>query len=274
MKVAALQLTSGLDVAENLRQTTDLTRAAAEAGARFVSTPETTHLMDLDRARVLRHARQEHEDAGVHHFAQLAAELNIWLHVGSLVIARGDGRLANRSFLFAPDGTLKARYDKIHMFDVTLKNGERYEESALYAPGESAPLVRADAAVFGLTICYDLRFAGLYRALAEAGASILLVPAAFTQPTGQAHWHTLLRARAIETASFVVAAAQTGRHACGRSTYGHALIVDPWGDVLCDAGEEIGYVMADLDLTQLETTRQRIPILQSAREYSINTEAL
>ncbi len=274
MKVAAIQLTSGPVIADNLKRAESLVRAAASAGAALVSTPETTHLMDLDRDRVLRIAKPEGEDPGVHLFSELASELGLWLHVGSLIIARGDGKLANRSFLFAPDGALAARYDKIHMFDVALKNGERYEESALYAPGDSVPTVRADEAVLGLTICYDLRFAALYRAMAEAGATVILVPAAFTRPTGEAHWHTLLRARAIETGSFVIAAAQTGTHAGGRATYGHALIIDPWGTILADAGEDEGFIAADLDLARVEDVRKRIPVLKSARDFYVDTKPL
>lgn len=265
LSVALVQMTSGRDIAKNIEQASGLIRHAASKGAAFVSTPETTHLMELDRDRVLAVTFTEDKDPGVSAFAALAADLKIWLHIGSLIIKRDDGRLANRSFLFAPDGSLQARYDKLHMFDVTVKSGETYRESALYEAGKAAVSVSgAVPAPLGLTICYDLRFAALYRQLAEAGAEMILVPAAFTQPTGEAHWHTLLRARAIETGSFILAAAQTGLHETGRKTYGHSLIIDPWGTILADGETPEGVVSADLDLTQPAKVRQRLPVLTSA----------
>lgn len=238
-----------------------LLREAHKAGADLVSLPETAHLMELDRERVLAVAKSEDTDPGLARLKTLAAELALWVHAGSLIIKRPDGRLANRAFVIGPDGRVAARYDKIHMFDVTLASGEAYRESALYTPGTELVTVAAAGQTLGLSICYDLRFPHLYRRLAQAGASLLMVPAAFTVPTGEAHWHTLLRARAIETGCFVVAAAQTGHHETGRRTFGHSLVVDPWGTVVLDAGIEPGLSIVDIDPARVKDARSRIPSL-------------
>ena len=220
-------------------------RAAAGAGAQLVMTPENTTLIEPNRARALAKTPPEEAHPGVPHFAALAKELGIWLLIGSMPVRADDKRIANRSFLFDPNGAMAARYDKIHMFDVDLPNGETYRESNGVRPGEQAVVASTPWGGLGLTICYDVRFGYLHRALAHAGAVMLTVPAAFTVPTGQAHWHVLLRARAIETGCYVFAPAQTGEHAEGRLTYGHSLIVSPWGEVLADAGEEPGFIIAE-----------------------------
>lgn len=247
-----------------------LVREAADAGCQFVSTPETTHLMEIRKPDVFDKTFEEHDDPGLQQFRATAKEKAIWLHVGSLIVRSGNGKLANRSFLIAPDGGIKACYDKIHLFDVELGEGESYRESATYSPGSRAVVVATPYATFGMTVCYDLRFPHLYRALANAGANVLLVPAAFTQPTGEAHWHTLLRARAIENGCFVLAAAQTGLHENGRRTYGHSLIVDPWGKVLADGDTSTGLIIHDLDLDDVEKARTRVPSLQHDRAFDVD----
>jgi predicted amidohydrolase len=198
---------------------------------------------------------------------EAAARAGIWVHIGSLALAgeRDDGRLVNRGFLIDGSGAIRARYDKIHLFDVDLPTGESWRESASYAPGETPVVAESPAGRIGLSVCYDLRFPDLYRALTGAGATILSIPAAFTAPTGQAHWHVLLRARAIEAGVFVVAAAQVGRHEDGRETYGHSLVVDPWGNVLLDMAEEPGLGFADIDLGQVEEVRSRLPAIRHRR---------
>jgi len=271
LRVALIQLNTGNIVADAVTATEGHIREAAEGGAAFISTPETTHLMEMNRKVVLEKASFQKDDPGLKRFRALAAELNVWLHIGSLITKVAEDRLANRGFLIGPDGEIKASYDKMHLFDVDLGGGEAYRESALYDGGKNAVLANTPLANFGLSICYDLRFAYLYRALAQAGANILLVPAAFTRPTGEAHWHTLLRARAIETGCYVLAAAQTGHHATGRDTYGHSLIVDPWGHVVADAGEAIGVTIADLDLAKCAEARQKIPSLTHDRDVTVTT---
>lgn len=261
-------MTSGVEVGPNIAAASRLIRQAAAEGATLVATPEVTGLMERRSERLFERVRGEADDAALAAFRALAAELGIWLLVGSLAVRGAGDRLANRSFLLAPDGTVAARYDKIHMFDVDLPNGETARESRNYGPGTAAVVAEMAAARLGLSICYDLRFAYLYRALAQAGAGIISVPAAFTRITGQAHWHVLLRARAIETGSFVIAPAQTGRHEDGRETFGHSLIVAPWGEVLADAGAAPGVVVADLDLAQVAEMRGRIPALRHDRPFT------
>ncbi|MEM6974361.1 MAG: carbon-nitrogen hydrolase family protein [Pseudomonadota bacterium] len=276
LRVALLQMTSGEDPTANLATTEAMMREAAAGGARFVLTPEVTNLVttDTDLQRVT--IQTEAEDPTLARLRAVAAELGVWLSIGSLALAEPEGadtRAVNRQFLIAPDGTIAARYDKIHMFDVTLGGEEHYRESESFRPGARAVTADTPFARIGLTICYDMRFPALHRALAEGGAAILTSPAAFTVPTGRAHWETLLRARAIETGCFVLAAAQAGTHASAgardRQTWGHSLAVAPWGEILADAGGEAPAVAyADLDLSAVDTARTRIPALANARPFA------
>ncbi len=264
-----VQLTSQRDFAPNLETAAELIRAARGQGARFVVTPENTAILEPDHAALRAKVPEEADHPALPVFAELARDLGIWLLLGSTAVrVEGGERLANRSFLFGPDGQVKARYDKIHMFDVNVPDGQTYRESATFRPGERAVLAELPWGRAGLTICYDLRFPALYRALAQAGARMLTVPAAFTQFTGQAHWHVLLRARAIETGCFVLAPAQCGTHAEGRKTYGHSLIVAPWGEVLADAGETPGVVTAEIDLDKVVQARGWVPSLRHDRAFA------
>ncbi len=268
-RAAVIQMRSGRDMARNLADASEMIRAAHAQGAAFISTPEMTNILEPDRPRLKSLVCQEHEDQSVAGFSTLAAELGVWLNAGSLAL-KGEGeKLVNRSLLFAPDGSIAARYDKIHLFDVDLPTGESLRESAAYQAGSRAVLAATPFGVLGLTICYDMRFPQLYRSLAQAGAEFFTVPSAFTVPTGQAHWNVLLRARAIETASFVLAAAQGGRHESGRETFGHSLIVSPWGEVLAEGGTEPQMLIADLDLGQVAETRRRLPALKHDRAYEL-----
>ncbi|MDP4892388.1 carbon-nitrogen hydrolase family protein [Cypionkella sp.] len=274
MRVGLVQLTVGDDPAANLTQTLQHLRAAAAGGAGFVLTPECTNMLSSDRAHQRSHLRHEAEDETLATLRAEAQALGVWLLIGSLGLLTqdADGRFANRSFLIAPSGEIAARYDKIHMFDVDVSETEVYRESAGYRPGSAAVLAETPFAKIGLSVCYDLRFAQLFRRLAQAGAQILTVPAAFNHITGAAHWHVLLRARAIETGCFVLAPAQTGFHpetdGKGRNTYGHSLVVAPWGEVLADGGTETGVTFADLDLTQVAKARGRVPSLRHDREFT------
>ena len=265
---ACIQLNTQGDEAENCRATSALIRQAVSDGAEFIATPETTNLMDLGRARMFELARPEAESSTLARLRDLAAELGVWLLIGSLVIRDDAERLSNRSFQIDPNGAVIARYDKIHMFDVAIPDGQTYRESAHYRPGEVAVLADLPWGRVGLTICYDVRFPALYRALAKAGAGILTVPSAFTRFTGEAHWHVLLRARAIETGCFVIAPAQCGSHARGRQTYGHSLIVAPWGEVLADGGEESGISLAEIDLQRVDQARGMVPALSHDRSFA------
>jgi deaminated glutathione amidase len=279
MRAALVQLCSSDDPVANLPATERLVREAAGAGARLVLTPEVTNVVSTSRARQDEVLRREEEDPTLARLRAVAAETGIWLAIGSLALKSDDpqGRFVNRQLLVAPDGAIAARYDKIHMFDVELGGDERYRESSGYRPGERAVVADLDAGTggvrLGLTTCYDMRFPALYRALAEAGAQVLTVPSAFTVPTGRAHWEVLLRARAIETGCFVLAAAQSGTHAAAagraRETYGHSLAVDPWGRVLADAGEGIGVTLVDLDLSLVDDARRKIPSLANARPFAL-----
>ena len=266
--VACIQLNSGRDIGPNVETTSRLVREARKAGADFILTPENTTSIEPNRERVLARAHGEEGHPAIPAFQSLAAEIGAWLLIGSLTIKLDATICANRSFLFGPKGQIVARYDKIHMFDVDLVNAERYRESATFRPGRQAVTADLPWGRLGLTVCYDVRFAYLHRTLAHAGASFLSVPAAFTRPTGQAHWHVLLRARAIETGSFVFAPAQTGEHAEGRKTYGHSLIIAPWGEVLADAGEEVGFITAKVDPVKVTEARTMIPALRHDREFS------
>jgi predicted amidohydrolase len=266
-RVALLQLRSGIDPALNARALVAGLEQAAVGGAAIAFTPEMTGLLDRDRTRAAGSIVGEDDDLALAAACEAAARLGLWVHLGSLALraGRADARYVNRGFLIDDSGAIRARYDKLHLFDVDLATGESWRESSAYAPGDGAAVVSTPAGRIGLSICYDLRFPDLYRALSDAGAEILAVPAAFTVPTGEAHWHVLLRARAIEAGCFVVAAAQAGTHADGRITYGHSLVVDPWGDVLLDMGTEPGVGFAEIDRARLEAVRSRIPALRHRR---------
>lgn len=268
MRAALLQFTSSDDPQDNLARLRPLIAEAAEGGADLICTPEVTNCL-APRAHLQEVATSEEEEPVLAGLREEAATRNIWIAAGSLAIRTEgpDGRLANRSFLIGPDGGIAARYDKIHMFDVDVSAAETWRESESFRPGAQAVVAKTPLTTFGLTICYDLRFPHLHRALAQAGAQVLLVPAAFTRPTGEAHWEVLLRARAIETGCFVLACAQTGEHAGGRLTHGHSLAVAPWGEVLADAGREPGVTLVDLDLAQVEEARRRIPALRNGRVF-------
>ncbi len=260
LRIALVQPNIRDDMAENIAQVSALIRQAAGSGAGFVATPENSSFMGRNAAASLAAGKPEAEHPALRAFRDLAAELKIWLLIGSISVREdGANRNANRSYLIDPAGGIVAQYDKIHMFDVDLPNGEVFRESNTFAPGDASVLTALPEAKLGLSICYDLRFPGLYRGLAQAGAEIITVPAAFTRNTGQAHWHVLLRARAIETGAFVVAPAMWGDHPGGRQTYGHSLIIDPWGRVLADAGEGVGIAVADIDLDEVAKARAQIP---------------
>ena len=267
-KVACIQVNTSNDMAENIGNASGFARAAVRDGADLVVMPENVSMMESNRANALAKAMPEETHAALAAFKKLAPELGIWLHCGSLAVALPNGKLANRTYVIDPAGKIAAQYDKIHMFDVDLGNGERYAESATFQAGAESVLVNLPWGVFGLTICYDLRFPGLYRHLAQAGADFLAIPSAFTRPTGEAHWHVLLRARAIETGCFVFAPAQTGEHAGGRKTYGHSLVVNPWGEVLADGGLEPGVVMATINPAEVAQARARIPALTVHSPFS------
>ncbi|SMF33669.1 Predicted amidohydrolase [Tistlia consotensis] len=267
-KAACVQLTSSDDLQDNIARAGETIRAAAAASADLIMTPENTPMVTPRRAHSLANAHPEASHPAVAAFSALAAELGRWLLVGSATIKLGPETCANRSLLFAPDGTVAARYDKIHMFDVEIPDGQTYRESATFRPGRQAVLAELPWGRLGMTVCYDLRFAALYRSLAQAGASFLSVPAAFTEFTGRAHWHVLLRARAIETGCFVFAPAQCGLHAGERRTYGHSLIVAPWGEVLADGGEEPGFVTAEIDTAKVAEARRMVPSLQHDRPFA------
>jgi predicted amidohydrolase len=269
IKAACVQLRCGDDVAENVRSAAALIREAHKAGAQFIATPENTNLMAADGGAKLEKTSAEKDDYSLPQFCGLAEELGIWLLVGSLGIKVSEGKTANRSYLIGPNGRVSARYDKIHLFDVNLPSGETYRESNTVAPGGEAVVANPPFGKIGMSVCYDLRFPRLYRALAKGGAEILTVPSAFTETTGKAHWHILLRARAIENGCFVVAPAQGGAHANGRKTYGHSLIVGPWGDILAEAGTDPSFVAADLDLAEIAAVRARLPSLQHDRPFRI-----
>jgi deaminated glutathione amidase len=268
-RAALVQLRSGRAVEPNLDMAEALIRRAAQGGAVYVQTPENTALMELGTERVIQAAQVEGESVALQRLRALAAELGIYLHVGSLAIKLDGARVANRSYLIDPKGGIAARYDKLHMFDVDLAGGESHRESAHCRPGAKAVLADLPFGRLGLSICYDLRFPQLYRALATAGAEFIAVPAAFTRQTGEAHWHVLLRARAIETGAFVLAATQSGLHESGRTTFGHSLIVSPWGEILAEAGEEPGVIFADLDLAASAEARARIPALKHGRDFEV-----
>jgi deaminated glutathione amidase len=268
-RVAMVQMRSGRSPQANCDAAAKLIGEAKVAGADYVLTPEMTNTMELSREALFATLVDEEHDPVLATLRELARTLGIYLNIGSLAIKVSPDKAANRSFLIDRRGDIIARYDKIHMFDVDLANGESYRESRSYRPGEIAAVAELPWGGLGLTICYDLRFPALYRGLAEAGASFLTVPAAFTRQTGEAHWHVLLRARAIETGCFVLAAAQGGKHENGRETFGHSLVVDPWGRILAEAGTEPGIIVADIDPAEVAAARARIPSLQHGRRFEI-----
>jgi predicted amidohydrolase len=268
-RAALVQMRTGRDVIGNIDAAAKFVREAKSLGAVYVQTPEQTSLMELDRAALFAHIVEEERDPALAAFQELARELQIHLHIGSLAVKISPEKAANRTFVIDPKGEIAARYDKIHMFDVNLANGESYRESNTYRPGEAAVVVPLPFCKVGLTICYDVRFPALYRALAEAGADVLTVPAAFTKQTGEAHWHLLLRARAVETGCFVLATAQGGHHENGRDTFGHSLVVDPWGRVIAEAGIEPGVTIADIDLALVAEARGRVPALEHGRRFEV-----
>jgi len=268
-RVGLVQMRSGRTPAANVAAAVKLIGQASEGGADYVQTPEMTNILELKRENLFAAIVAEEEDAGLATFRDLARKLGLWLHIGSLAIKISPDKAANRAFLIDPKGEIVARYDKIHMFDVDLANGESYRESRSYRAGEVAVVGDLPWGRLGLTICYDLRFPALHRALAESGATFLAIPAAFTKQTGEAHWHVLMRARAIENGSFVFAAAQGGTHEDGRSTYGHSLVIDPWGRVIAEGGTEPGVVLAEIDPGEVAVARARIPSLQHGRRFEV-----
>jgi deaminated glutathione amidase len=268
-RVGLIAMRSGRNPAENAATATRLIEEARRGGADYVLTPEMTNIMEVDRARLFATIVAEEEDSSLAALRELARKLGIHVHIGSLAIKVSDEKAVNRSFLIDPQGEIIARYDKIHMFDVNLAGGESYRESRNFRAGDLAVAVDLPWGRLGLTICYDLRFPALYRALAETGASFLTVPSAFTRQTGEAHWHVLMRARAIETGSFVFAAAQGGRHENGRETYGHSLVVDPWGRIVAEGDTEPGVVFADVDPAEVAAARGRIPSLEHGRRFEM-----
>lgn len=265
-RIALFQATTGVDPAVNAAALTDAIEQASAGGAEILFTPEMTGLLDRDSARAARILRSQDQDQVLAAAKEAAARHRIWVNVGSLAVLVDDGKVANRSFVIDREGNVRATYDKLHLFDVDLPTGESWRESAVYEGGQRTVLVRGTpVGALGLTICYDLRFPALFERLSEAGAEVIAVPAAFTVPTGKAHWHMLLRARAIEAGLFVVAAAQGGRHEDGRETYGHSLVVDPWGDVLMDAEDRGGVHFAEIALGRITEVRSRVPALKHRR---------
>ena len=268
-KVACIQVNAQNDMAANVEAAAVSIRAAADQGADFITTPENVSMMAGSSREIRERAMPEDKHLALAAFRELAAQTKTWILAGSLGIALDSGKVANRSYLLEPTGGIAAKYDKIHMFDVDLPNGETYRESANFEAGGDAVIAETPWGILGLTVCYDVRFPRLYRALAHAGARFLTVPSAFTRVTGEAHWHVLLRARAIETGAFVIAPAQTGTHPRDRQTYGHSLIVSPWGEVLADGGTTPGNVYADIDPALVDKARANIPSLGHDREFSV-----
>ncbi len=268
-RAACVQICSSDDPAENVRITSGLIREAAGKGAQFVGTPENTTLMAPDGGAKLEKSFTEERDPSLPKFRALAEELGIWLLIGSLAIRVSDAKTANRSYLIDPKGLIAARYDKIHLFDVDLPGGETYRESNTVAGGLRAVTAKTPWGTIGLSICYDIRFPQLYRAYGRAGCFLLTAPSAFTETTGKAHWHVLLRARAIENGAFVFAPAQGGTHANGRKTYGHSLIVSPWGEILAEAGTAPGIIVAEIDPALSANARAKIPSLRHDRDFDV-----
>ncbi len=282
-RASLVQMCSGRNVEKNVQDASNLIRKAADDGANYVLTPEVTTFMDLDREATLKTTQPQADNTALKAFQNLGKELKIWLHIGSMPIlleqntkdthssTQPQPLFANRSFLIDPFGQIAAQYDKIHMFDVALDNDETYSESENYRPGDKAIVAKTPWGGLGMTICYDLRFPHLFRTLAKSGAKFIAVPAAFTTPTGLAHWHTLLRARAIETQCFIFAAAQGGQHEHGRTTFGHSLIISPWGEILAQGGSDPDIISADIDLENLAEVRSKLPSLSHDRPFKTNT---
>ena len=268
LPLALLQTTTGTDPAAEAKHMAAQIGTAAAGGAQMVFTPEMSGLLDRDRARAAANVRAEADDLVLASVRAAAAQHAIWVQLGSLALRGAGGKLLNQGFLIRPDGSIAARYAKIHLFDVSL-GSENWRESAAYAAGDEAVVAQTPWGGLGLTICYDVRFPALHRALAQAGAAMIAVPSAFTRPTGEAHWHVLLRARAIETGCWVIAAAQTGQHQDGRATYGHSLVISPWGEVVLDMGEAPGIGFASIDLAAVATARAKVPALDHARPFRI-----
>ena len=267
---SAIQLRTGRNVHKNIEDAVELIHQAADAGADLICTPETTHLMELSSKSLFANVRMQDDEPALETFCELAAKLDIWLNIGSLAIRLSDTKVANRQFLISPEGQIAKTYDKLHMFDVELDNGETYRESKNYMPGDKAVIVPTILGNIGLSICYDLRFPALYRSLAKAGADVMTVPSAFTEATGKEHWHVLLRARAIENGCFVIAAAQGGEHENGRRTYGHSLIVSPRGEILAEADKDPGFIIAPIDIDDVQKARKAIPSLTADRFFNIS----
>ncbi|HKM88597.1 MAG TPA: carbon-nitrogen hydrolase family protein [Xanthobacteraceae bacterium] len=268
-KVGLVQMRTGLDPQANLVAALAAIEEAKRGGADYVLTPEMTNILESKRERLLATIADEELDPTLAALREAARKLSIFIHIGSLAVKASPDKAANRSFLIDRAGDVIARYDKIHMFDVDLTNGESYRESRTYRPGDLAVVANLPWGRLGVTVCYDLRFPALYRALAEAGASFFSIPSAFTRQTGEAHWHVLLRARAIENGCFVFAAAQGGKHESGRETFGHSLVIDPWGQILAEGGTEPGVILADVDPAQVAAARARIPSLHHGRRFEI-----
>jgi predicted amidohydrolase len=274
MRAAILQTTTGIDPVANAGTVTEAIMRAKDGGADMLFSPEMVGYLDRDRKRAIQNLAGEADNVVLSQAREAAAKTGLWVHLGSLPLKdeRADGRWANRCFVIDGSGAVRARYDKVHLFDVDLATGESWRESSVYGPGEQVVAVDTPWARMGLSICYDLRFPDLYRALSNAGATVLLIPAAFTVPTGQAHWHIMQRARAIEAAAFVIAPAQTGTHEDGRVTYGHSLAVDPWGEVLLDMEEAAGLGFVDLDFSRVDDVRARVPAIANRRELPDKVE--
>jgi predicted amidohydrolase len=268
-RAGLIQMRSGRTPAPNLDAAVALIKEAKTAGADYVLTPEMTNIMEANRERLLEAIAPEENDSSLADFRELARALGIYLHLGSLAVKASAEKAANRSFLIDPKGEIAARYDKIHMFDVDVATGESYRESRSFRAGDAAVVADLPWGRLGLTVCYDLRFPALYRALAEAGSSFLSVPSAFTRITGEAHWHVLLRARAIENGCYVLAAAQGGTHENGRETFGHSLAVDPWGRIVAEGGSEPGLIIVEIDPAEVSAARTRIPSLQHGRRFEV-----
>lgn len=274
LRVACIQTNSKSDPNINIKEVSSLICEAKSDGAELITTPEVVGMLEPNREKALDKAQAENDHSVLREFRNLSKDLSIWLLIGSISIKLSDSKLANRSFLINPDGQIIAQYTKIHMFDVEVNDGSTYNESATYQPGTSACLARTPWGLVGLTICYDIRFPALYRDLAKAGAGIIFIPSAFTEVTGEAHWHVLQRARAIENGCFIVSAAQTGIHEQRRKTFGHSIIIDPWGNVLADADKCVGFIIADLDLNLVNEARNKIPSLSHDRDYTKSFRAL